>query len=307
MNPLVESVVNLSEGRDLDKIERFRRAVTGVEGCHLLDVHSDFDHNRSVFTLVGTPREILKGTFGLVTEAVEAIDLNFHQGVHPRIGSADVVPFIPLQDVSIRRCIQMAEEFCRLLAAKHGIPAYLYGLASRRPDRAELAQIRRGGFEALKTEGVLSGARRPDFGPDHVHPTAGATAVGVRHVLLAFNVLLERTEASQLRAIARQIRERDGGLPGVRALGLQLQSRQVSQISMNLVDYRKTSPLQALAAVRLAAGAFGLSVLGSELVGLAPRAALPGRPGDQLGLTATAGSRVLEERIREVAGLDISL
>ena len=307
MNPLVEAVVNLSEGRSLDKIERFRRAVTGVAGCHLLDVHSDVDHNRSVFTLVGAPLEILQGAFRLVTEAVESIDLNVHQGVHPRIGSADVVPFIPLQEVSIRRCIEIAVEFSRLLAAKHGIPTYLYGLASHRADRAELAQIRRGGFEALKGEGVLGGFRHPDFGPDRVHPTAGATAVGVRHVLIAFNVLLERTEPSQLRAIARKIRERDEGLPGVRALGLQLQSRQVSQISMNLLDYRKTSPLQALTAVRRAAGAFGLSVLGAELVGLAPRAALPGHPEEELGLTGGAGSRVLEERIREVTGLEISL
>ncbi len=307
MSPLVESVVNLSEGRDPGAIARFRDAVEQVPGCFLLDVHRDADHNRGVFTVVGAPKEVLEGTYRLAVAAVKSIDLNLHEGVHPRIGAVDVVPFIPLQGVTVSDCVDMSLEFAERLASEWAVPVYLYGLASRRGDRTELSQIRRGQFEGLKAEGRLTGLRQPDFGPDHVHATAGATIVGARHVLIAFNVFLKLAELPLLRLIARQIRERTGGLPGVRALGLQLTNRQLSQISMNLVEFRRTAPLQALRAVRRLAAGSGLEVLGSEIVGLAPRAALPGNAAVDLGLIASGRSCILEDRIREVVGIDVRL
>jgi len=307
MNALVESVVNLSEGRDPVTIARFSECVGNVPGCFLLDVHCDGDHNRSVYTLLGEPKKILEGTYRLVVAAVNTIDLNRHRGVHPRIGAADVVPFIPLKGVSVDDCVEMSFEFAERLASEWEIPIYLYGLASRREDRTELSQIRRGQFEGLKAERRLVGLKRPDFGPDRVHPTAGATIVGVRQVLIAYNVLLQSAELSILRMIAGRIRERTGGLPGVRALGLELTRRRLSQISMNLVDFRRTTPLQALSAVRRLAETTGLKVLGSEIVGLAPRAALPVNPVVELSLVETGRSCVLEDRIRDVVGLDIRL
>jgi glutamate formiminotransferase len=307
MNPLVESVVNLSEGRDPVAIARFCDSVESVPGCYLLDVHRDGDHNRSVYTLVGEPKEILEGTYRLVVAAVNSIDLNRHQGVHPRIGAADVVPFIPLMGITIQDCIDISLKFAERLASEWEIPIYLYGLASRREDRTELSQIRRGQFEGLKAERQLAGLIQPDFGPDRVHPTAGATIVGVRQVLIAFNVFLQRAELPLLRTIARRVRERTGGLPGVRALGLQLANRRLSQISMNLVDFRRTAPLQAFCAVRRLAATTGLNVLGSEIVGLAPRAALPENPVAELSLVEPGRSCILEDRIRDVVGLDIRL
>ena len=305
---LVECVLNISEGRDLSRIDRISGAAGNVSGCHVLDVHSDCDHHRSVLTLVGEPGALVEGVLRASRTAVELIDLRHHRGVHPRIGAVDVVPFIPLAGLTMEECAGLARRFGARIARELELPVFLYEAASLGPERISLPEVRRGGLETL-FHPVGSGdfRRRPDFGPHARHGTAGAVAVGAREILIAFNVLLASPELAIARFIARQIRESNGGLHAVRALGVYLESCNRAQVSMNLTDYRRTSPLQVFEAIRREAALTETVVESSELVGLAPRAALPADPAADLLLKDFGPDRILEVRVREEAGVELQL
>lgn len=306
---LVECVFNVSEGRDIARIDRIRGALRSVTGCFLLDVHSDWDHHRSVFTVVGEPEILLDGVLEASRVAVEIIDLEPHRGVHPRIGAVDVVPFVPLAGVTMDACAELAREFGRRIASELDVPVFLYERASIGPVPVSLPEIRRGGLESLfgPSSGIGGPKRIPDFGPDTAHETAGAVAVGAREILIAFNILLTSPEPSIARTIARKLRESSGGLPAVRALGMYLESSRHAQISMNLTDYRRTSPHQAFEAVRSEALLHGTRIRESELVGLAPRNALPPDPESDLLLPRFGPDRILEHRVWQETGMELQL
>ena len=267
-------------------------SIREVPGLRLLDVSPDPDHNRSVFTLVGRAEAVSEAAYRSAAIALHRIDLRTHQGVHPRIGAVDVIPFVPLRDATMEACAALARRLAGKLAADFGLPAYLYGAASANAGR-DLATIRRGGFESLRTE-IADPARHPDYGPSRVHPTGGAVAVGAREILIAFNVDLETTDLAAARAIAAAVRESSGGLPAVQAMGVAMASRGLVQVSMNLRDYRRTSPLIALQRVEAEAARRGIAVSAGELIGCAPRDALPPNPLATLRLRALRPEQILD-------------
>ena len=289
---------NVSEGRRAEVIDRLAATVEASPGCCLLDVHSDADHNRSVLTFAGAPVAVKAGALALTAETIRLVDLRRHTGVHPRIGAIDVIPFVPLEGAELDLCVRLARETASEMAAAHGVPVYLYGAASRDGEARTLARLRVGGFEAV----VAGGLRlAPDFGPTVVHPTAGAVAVGARLPLIAFNLLLDTADVAVARRVARAVRESSGGLAAVQALGLFLPRRRTSQVSMNLLDYRRTSIIEVVRAVSDAARQDGSRVVAAELVGLAPSAALEGLDQGVLpGLPDQ--SRSIESRLAACAG-----
>jgi glutamate formiminotransferase len=270
---LVESVPNFSEGRRLEVVDRLAQAVTSVPGVHLLDQTSDASHHRSVLTLAGESHPVVAALEAAVAVAVEAIDLEQHRGEHPRIGAVDVIPFVPLGDTSMADCVALAQAFGARIADRFQLPVYLYAEAATRPDRVRLADIRRGDYEALKEEIGLP-ERRPDFGPARTHPTAGAVAVGARPFLIAYNVNLDSPDLDLARRIARDIRESSGGLPKVQAKGFFLEDPGCAQVSMNLLDFETTPIWRVWDEIAAAAGAAGVDLAESELIGLAPLASL---------------------------------
>lgn len=294
----------MSEGRNPVIIARIADAITST-GCHLLDVHSDPDHNRSVYTMVGDCDQTADGAVALVQSATALIDLTAHHGVHPRIGSADVIPFIPLGSTPMSTCVEVAQRVGRILGDRFELPVLLYGAAAQSEQRASLPSIRRGGLDALaqKLE-----ENAPDFGPRRPHPTAGAVAVGARPFLVAFNVVLDTSDVSIARAIASTLREANGGLPGVKALGLVLDSRGLTQVSMNLTqvprhgtDLTATTLPGAFHAVEREAADLGVSVLESEIVGLIPGMALADATASELRMRDDPLDQILEMRIAELA------
>ena len=294
---MVECVPNFSEGRRGVVVEEIAVAFTGADPrVLLLDRSSDPDHNRSVLTLAGPGPALVEAAVGGAAACARLIDLTEHRGVHPRIGALDVLPFVPLDPAE--DCVPLALEAGRRLVEEVGIPVYLYGAAARRPGRAHLPAVRAGGFEELSLTAGSDPERAPDLGGPGPHPTAGATAVGVRPFLIAYNVNLATRDVAVARRIASAVRERDGGLPSVRALGLPLERRRLTQVSMNLLDFRVTGLETAFAAVaRLAADA-GVEVASSEIVGLVPEAALAGVRPEGLKLQGFSRDLVVEERIR---------
>ncbi len=294
--PLLECVPNVSEGREPGAISEIAAAFASA-GATLLDVESDRDHNRTVVTVAGTRREVVEGAVAGARAAMARIDLTKHKGAHPRMGATDVVPFIPLSDATMDDAIAAANEAAERIARDLSIPTYLYGDAARRPERKDLAKVREGQFEGIRAAIGHDPARAPDFGSLAVHPTAGATAVGARFFLIAFNVDLDTRDLSLAKRIAREIRERDGGLPAVKALGFDLVERGWVQISMNLTDYRKTSPIAAFDAVRTRAESAGVRIAGSELVGLIPLAACPPGFPARVRLLSFDPSQVIETRL----------
>ncbi len=271
---LVECVPNFSEGRKVETVARIAQAIESVPGVTVLNQHIDTDHNRSVITFVAAPEFIVEAALRAVARAAELIDLTKHAGVHPRIGATDVLPFVPVSGVTIDDCVVLAHAAGRRISQELSIPVYFYERAALRPDRVRLENVRGKGFEHLREEIDIEPDRAPDLGAKKVHPTAGAIAVGARPFLIAFNVNLRTNDIAIARSIARAVRERDGGLPFVKALGFELQSRGVVQVSMNLIDYEQTSIAQAFTAVQRAAERRGVEVAGAEIVGLLPRAAL---------------------------------
>ncbi|MDW8131453.1 MAG: glutamate formimidoyltransferase [Bryobacterales bacterium] len=270
---LIECVPNFSEGRDRGKVGAIVSAMESAPGACVLDLHMDPDHNRSVVTLVGPPTAVAEAVLAGVGKAVELIDLNLHSGAHPRIGAADVVPFVPLENVELHECAAIARWAGERIWRSYGVPVYLYGAAALRPERRELPVVRRGQFEGLREQAPCDPGRRPDIGGPGLHPTAGAVAVGARKFLIAYNVNLRGQDWEAARRIAQAVRESSGGFRHVRAIGVRLESRGLVQVSMNLTDFERT-PLEALyEAVRREAARHGLAIAGSEIVGLIPRKA----------------------------------
>lgn len=291
---MIACIPNVSEGRRAEVIDALVQSVRPA-GVFVLDRSSDPDHNRSVLTMAGSAGALRLAVLALVGCAVETIDLRVHRGVHPRFGAVDVVPFVPLDD-AMEPCVTLARETGAAIARDFGVPVYLYGEAASTPARRALDAVRRGQFEGLAVK-MSDPAWAPDFGPAVPHPTAGAVAVGARRALIAFNVNLASDRLDVARAIAARIRERGGGLPSVKALGLPLASARMVQVSMNLTDYERTAPAEAFAAVVREARAHGVAVAGSEVVGLMPRAALRGTTPEALQLHGFTEDRFLENRL----------
>jgi glutamate formiminotransferase len=313
---LVESVPNVSEGRRQEVVDEIVAAFAGADpGVLVLDRSSDADHNRTVITLAGPGPALVEAAVAGARACARLIDLTHHRGVHPRMGALDVLPFVPFGGATRLAgaadpdldCAALAERAGRRIAADAGVPVYLYGAAARRPDRAALPAVRGRGFEALRDAPGPPDPpdRAPDFGGPGLHPTAGATAVGAREVLVAYNVDLAGADLDLARRIAGAVRERDGGLPAVRAMGVALDERGLAQVSMNLLDYRVTPPAVAFAAVAELAGRAGARVEASEIVGLVPAAALAGVDPADLRLRGDVSELLLEERLARA--LDIQL
>jgi glutamate formiminotransferase len=297
MEQPVESVPNFSEGRSTITLDALATALGSGSGAWLLDRTADPDHDRSVFTVAGGSTGTLSALERAVDVAVERIDMRHHRGQHPRIGAVDVVPFVPLGDSSMAHCVALASRFGRLLVERHGIPVYLYGEAARRADRHGLANLRRAGFEGL-ADAMREPAGRPDLGPAAPHATAGATAVGARRPLIAYNIQLATLDVAVARRIAGRIRERDGGLPAVQALGIDLASQGCMQLSMNLLDHERTPLWRVRERADELAREEGVRVIDSELIGLVPSGAL-NEVADHIGVRPAVP---LPERLSEAAG-----
>jgi glutamate formiminotransferase len=296
--PLIECVPNVSEGRRADVIDRLSSSVARITGVRLLDHSSDPTHNRSVLTFAGEPGPVADGVLVLFETAVETIDLRSHTGAHPRLGAVDVVPFIPLRDAAMSDCIALAHTTAAAVASRFEIPVFLYEEAAATEARRNLANIRRGEFEGLAAKLALPDWK-PDYGPAQPHPTAGAAVIGARAPLIAFNVNLGTDNLETAKAIAAAVRQSSGGLPFVKALGLAVEHRGVTQVSMNLTNYEKTPIIRVFEAVRHEAALRGTTVVESEIVGLVPEAALPPNPEQSLQLCGFSAGQVLEKRLAQ--------
>jgi glutamate formiminotransferase len=281
--PVLECVPNVSEGRSRETVAALGRAITQVPGVRLASVHIDPDHHRSVFTFLGAPEPVRAAALALARAVFARVDMQAHQGIHPRLGALDVLPFVPLRGLAMAEATAVARAVASRLAEDHQLPVYLYGAAATAPERRSLLAVRAGQYEGLPTR-LADPSWRPDYGPARFDPRLGAVLVGARDVLVAFNVWLEGDDLAAARAIARAVRESAGGLPALQALGARLARRGIVQVAMNLLDYRVTSLPQAFDAVRAEAARRGIGVRRGELVGLAPRAAFAGRSPESVGL-----------------------
>lgn len=309
MKTIVECIPNFSEGRRPEVVEQILASITSVPGVVLLGSESDADHNRSVVTFVGSPEAVLEAAVRGVGRAAELIDLNTHTGEHPRMGATDVCPFVPIKGVTMEDCVALARRAGKRIAEEFKIPVYLYERAATRPERANLADVRRGQFEGIRAEIETNPARHPDFGEPKIHPTAGAVAVGARPPLIAYNINLNTSDISVAKKIAKAIRGRDGGLMFVKALGFELRDRSIVQISMNMVNFLGTPLFRAFEMVRSEAERYGASIVGSEIVGLVPQAALNACSDFYLRLENFSEDQILENRLQqalETSGQTIS-
>ena len=300
MPALVECVPNFSEGRDPATLEALRASLTSVPGVRLLDVQADASHHRSVFTFVAPPDAAVEAAFRAVRTARERIDLTRHRGEHPRMGATDVVPFIPLEEVEMADCVQLARRLGERVGTELGIPVFLYARAATRPERERLPDVRQGEFEGLREALGTDPARDPDFGPRRIHPTAGATAIGARPFLVAYNVYLEGGDVALAKNVAKGIRTSDGGLPAVQAKGFDVEG--VPQVSMNLLDIDATPVHAAYDAVDAAARRAGAAAGRSEIVGLVPERAVYAAAAAHIRLQDTMADHVLERLVRRTAG-----
>lgn len=294
MQPLVECVPNFSEGRRQEVIEAIVAAIAAVPGTQVLDVQSDADHNRSVVTFVGGPEAVLEGAFQGARRAAELIDMTQHRGAHPRMGATDVIPFVPIRGVTMADCVALARRLGQRLGEELGIPVYLYEEAATRPERQNLADVRRGEYEGIRELIGSDPAHAPDFGPA-VMGTAGATAVGARPFLIAFNVYLTTGDVEIAKKIAKTVRHSSGGLRFVKALGLLVEGK--AQVSMNLTDYRRTPIHVVVEMIRREAARYGVMVERSELVGMIPQEALLDAATWYLQLDGFTPDQVLENRL----------
>jgi glutamate formiminotransferase/formiminotetrahydrofolate cyclodeaminase len=294
---LVECVPNFSEGRRKDVIESIANTIRVTPGVTLLDVESNADHNRSVITFVGEPGPVKEAALAAGRKAVELIDLNHHKGEHPRMGAVDVVPFVPVSGATMEDCVALAKQFGQEFAEQLHVPVYLYEEAATTPDRRNLADVRAGEFEGLRDRIGRDSSRKPDFGPEKIHPTAGATAVGAREVLIAYNVNLGTNDLDVAKKIARELRSKEGGLAYVKALGFELKERGIVQVSMNMTSYSKSQLFKAYELVKLFAERHGVRVVGSEIVGLTPMDALVDTAEFYLRLENFSRDQVLEKRL----------
>lgn len=275
MTKLVECVPNFSEGRRPEVIEAIAEEIRKVSQVKLLDVKSDPSHNRVVMTFVGEPQAVKQAAFNSCKTATELIDMERHHGEHPRIGATDVIPFIPVKNISMEECVRMADELAQEIAAKLDIPTFLYEEAAKIPTRKSLPEIRKGQYEGLKCE-IDKPERRPDYGPARMHPTAGATVVGARQFLIAYNINLDTSDVHIAKKIANCIREAKGGYKYVRAMGVlvQIGDRDIAQVTINMVNYQGTPLFRVFETVKSEAARYGVNVIGSEIIGLTPLKAL---------------------------------
>jgi glutamate formiminotransferase / formiminotetrahydrofolate cyclodeaminase len=290
-------VPNFSEGRRKEVIDAIRSAAENVVGITILDCESDPNHNRMVLTFVGGPEAVFQAALAASEKAIALIDLTKHVGEHPRMGAVDVVPFVPLREVSMQECVELANQFAKEFASRFSVPVFLYERAATREERRNLANVREGQFEGLRELIGKDPSRDPDYGPNAIHPTAGATAVGARPVLIAYNVDLDSTDISLAKRIAKKMRERDGGFPAVKALGFELKDRNLVQVSMNLTDYTKTSMHTVYDAITQFASEGGVKVADSEIVGLVPQEALAKASVHYLKLKDFRQDQIIENRI----------
>ena len=269
MAKLMECIPNISEGRRPELVSEFAEIVRAVPGVTLIDYSSDASHNRSVFTFLGDPEQVVEAAFRFAKHAVEKIDLRVHEGEHPRMGAVDVIPFVPIRDMDMAECVELSKKLGERLANELDLPVFLYEESASAPHRKNLAAIRKGQFEGMAAK-VLEDQWHPDFGGNRIHPSAGVVAVGARQPLIAFNINLDTSDVSIAKKIAKIIREKDGGFRAVKALGVMLEERNIAQVSINMCDYKQTPLYRVLEFVRFEAARYGVHVVGTEIIGLAP-------------------------------------
>jgi glutamate formiminotransferase / 5-formyltetrahydrofolate cyclo-ligase len=296
--PIIECIPNISEGRRPETVAAIVDAIRRVPGVRVLDVSSDPSHNRSVLTLAGDATPLRDAVLTLFDEATTAIDLRSHSGEHPRLGAVDVVPFVPIEGVTMEDCVVLAKETAAAVAERFKVPIYLYEEAASRPERRNLEDIRRGEFEGLGAR-MSKPEWAPDFGPAAPHPTAGASVVGARMPLIAYNINLATDRLDVAKKIAAAIRHSSGGFRYVKAMGIALEDRGIVQVSMNLTNYERTPMFRVFEMVKREAARYGVSVLESEVVGLVPSAALVSTAAYLLQLDSFDPRQVLETRLRE--------
>jgi len=294
---IIECVPNISEGRRADVVATITNALTRIAGVRVLDVQSDASHHRSVLTLAGEPRPLKEAVLKLFEHAVGAIDLRIHKGEHPRLGAVDVVPFIPIEGATMEECVALAREVAQEVATRFDLPVYLYEDAASSPGRRNLEDIRRGEFEGLAAK-MQQPEWKPDFGPSHPHASAGATVIGARMPLIAYNINLATDRLDVAKKIAAGIRMSSGGYRYVKAMGIALEDRGVVQVSMNLTNYEKTPMFRVFETVKREAARYGVNILESEIVGLVPSAALMQAAEFYLQLAGFSAQQVLENKLR---------
>lgn len=299
MDKIVECVPNFSEGRRKKVVGEITGEIKKVKGVKLLDVESDVDHNRSVVTFIGEPKAVAEAAFRAAKKASKLIDLNSHKGEHPRIGATDVIPFIPVSNVTMEDCIELARKVGKRIATELKIPVYLYEAAALRPECVNLADIRKGEYEGLKKEIGVNPARKPDYGPAKLHPTAGATVVGAREPLIAFNINLGTDDIEIAKSIAKTVRFSSGGLKCVKARGFEIKKRGIVQVSMNLTNYKETSIFSVYELVKSEAYRYGIPIVGCEIIGLVPLDAIADVANFYLKLENFRKEQILETRLWE--------
>jgi glutamate formiminotransferase / 5-formyltetrahydrofolate cyclo-ligase len=298
MKKIIETVPNFSEGRNKKTIEKILACFKGKEDVKLLDFHRDTDHNRLVVTAVGGPEVLKRAIVEAVGVAVSLIDMRHHRGEHPRMGAVDVIPFIPIKNVSMQEAIRLSQETAKEIWETHRVPVFLYEESATSPARKNLANIRKGQFEGMP-EKLTFPEWKPDFGEQEIHPTAGVLAVGARMPLVAYNVNLDTGDIEIARAIARAVRHINGGLRFCKAIGIELEERKITQVSMNMTDYTQTPLYRALECVRVEAKRYGVNVVGSEVVGLVPMAAIVDSAAYYMGLEDFSVDKILEAKMVE--------
>lgn len=298
MNRIIECVPNFSEGRDLKKIDEIVAPFRARQGVKLLDYSNDEDHNRLVVTVVGEPEPLREAVLEAIGVAVRLIDLNTHKGQHPRMGAVDVVPFIPIKNVTMEEAVALSKEVAAEVAKRYELPVFLYEKSASAPYRENLAAVRKGEFEGMG-EKIKQPEWHPDFGPAEKHPTAGTVAIGARMPLVAYNVNLSTPNLEIAHDIAKKIRFIGGGLRYCKAMGVELKDRGITQVSINMTDYTHTALYRAFEMVRIEARRYGVSIVGSEIIGLVPMEALIDTASYYLGLENFSMQQVLEARIME--------
>jgi glutamate formiminotransferase len=294
MQKLVESVPNFSEGTNLTKIKQIANSAKKIKGVKILNVEWDKSHNRSLVTLIGAPDKVLKASFEMIKTATKLIDMRKHKGEHPRIGATDVVPFVPVSGVTLAECVVLSNELAKRVAKELKIPVYLYEAAAKRKNRVNLADVRKGEYESLKKEIQTNPERKPDYGPSKMHPSAGAIVIGARKYLVAYNVNLDTKNIEIAKKIASRLREKNGGLPAVKALGFKVGG--YAQVSMNLVDFEKTNFDEAYRAIEKEAERFKVGIRNSEIYGMIPLEALVRATVTSFKVKSFKSDQVLEKR-----------
>jgi glutamate formiminotransferase len=296
---IVECIPNFSEGRRTEVLDQIIGAIKSVPGAVLLDRESDPNHNRSVVTFIAAPERVVEAAIAGAKKAAELIDLNSHIGEHPRMGATDVIPFVPISGVTMDGCVALARACGERMWSELGIPVYLYEKAATRPERENLATVRKGQFEGIRDDIATNSARQPDFGEARVHPTAGITAVGARPPLIAYNVNLATSDLDVANKIARAVRHQSGGLRYVKALGFLLKDRGIVQVSMNMVNFEGTPLFRVFEMIKREAERYGVAIIGSEIVGLVPQRALNQAADFYLRLEGFSEDQILEHRLAD--------